>query len=478
MIIAMCHQNPESLLLPETSDVFTPAKFPTVTDVNREMLSKSLDRLLRRGGYYIPVMGTTKLGKTTLVSGALKKLDYSIFLRGQSLTEGSESLWPRLAAELEIPVSKEKGTVSGDKSTWGFFGKFSAALATLAKAEVGAQFGGEHMSQNSTSSSVLLDAESEVIKALGLLTKSRMKVAIAIDDFHFITDVEKRRSIVRALRPIAGAGVSVILITLPNRGTDPAFQGTNIGGRQESITVGTWDEADLKEIATLGFRALNVKASNGVIDRLVSESFGSPHIMQQLCLNLCEDINDVYEAAPPHSHVTLHQPTTWDAFFKSVKDEDAASWLTTLGLGPKKKRDKRTKYEVQGLRVDGYQLLLLAIKDLGVPTSIPFDDVKTKISEMLIFDATQVNKMNLEAKANNMHVLAHKEMDSKLTSFKALEAQVEEDEDSYTEEEIDLAGDIPQPVFEFSKSTPIPMLNVLDPLLAYTLKWHEDSFLG
>ncbi|MDQ0676568.1 hypothetical protein QFZ36_004194 [Pseudarthrobacter siccitolerans] len=462
----------------QTSDVFTPAKLPTITDVDREDLSKALDRLLRRGGFYIPVMGTTKLGKTTLVNSALKKMGYSIFLRGQSLSEGSETLWLKLAAELEIPASKDTGTVSGDKSTWGFFGKFAATLALVGKAEAGAQVGGEHSLQQSTSKTVPLDAESEVIKALELLAKGGLKVAIAIDDFHFITDVEKRRSIIRALRPVTGAGVSVVLITLPNRATDPAFQGTNIGGRQKSITVGTWDQTDLEKIATLGFAALNVVAKKSTIARLASESFGSPQIMQQLCLDLCEDVNDVLEKVEGDTPLTLQEPSNWNEFFKSIKDHDSADWLTTLGLGPKKKRDKRSKYEVGGRRADGYQLILLALRDLGVPTSVPFADIKAQIGKMLQFDAKQLNVMALEAKANNMHVLAHKVMDEKLGNFKALEAKAEDDDYFFDEEEVELAGDIPQPVFEFTKSATTPLLNVLDPWLAYTLKWHEDSFLG
>jgi hypothetical protein len=471
-------QNPVVTAPVQTSDVFTPAKLPTVTDVDRRELSSSLERLLRRGGFYIPVMGTTKLGKTTLVKSALKKMGYSIFLRGQSLSEGSDSLWIKLAAELEIPASKETGTVSGDKSTWGFFGKFAATLALVGKAEAGAQFGGEHSLQNSITKSVPLDAESEVIKALELLAEGGLKVAIAIDDFHFITDVEKRRSIIRALRPVTGAGVSVVLITLPNRATDPAYKDTNIGGRHKTVDVGTWEESDLGKIATLGFEALNVVATPAVISRLISESFGSPQIMQQLCLDLCEDVNKVLFRAEGDVPTELRAPDDWTEFFKWIKDDDSADWLTTLGLGPKKKRDKRSKYEVRGLRVDGYQLILLALRDLGVPTSVPFADIKAQIGRMLNFDSKQLNIMALEAKANNMHVLAHKVMDEKLGNFKARKARDEDEDYLFSDEEIDLAGDIPQPVFEFTKSATTPQLNVLDPWLAYTLKWHEDSFLG
>ena len=461
----------------QTSDVFTPAKLPTITDVDREELSKALDRILRRGGFYIPVMGTTKLGKTTLVNSALKKIGYSIFLRGQSLAEGSDALWQKLAAELEIPVSKEKGTVAGDKSTWGFFTKFGTTLG-LVKAEGGGQFGGEHSRQRSTTTSVTLDAESEVVKAFELLKAGGLNVAIAIDDFHFITDVEKRRSIIRALRPVTGAGVSVVLITLPNRATDPAFSDTNAGGRRAPIVVDTWDKRDLEKIATKGFEALNVVAQEHTIERLVSESFGSPQIMQQLCLDLCEDVNDVLETVPGNAPLELRDPADWGQFFKNVKDHDSAEWLMKLGLGPKKKREKRTKYEFDGRKVDGYQLILLALRELGVPTSVAWSEVKQHLGKMLNFDANQIRYMALDGKVSNMHDLAHKVMDESLGSLRLLEESAEDHEDLFTIHELELAGDIPQPVFEYTKNAPNPQVNVLDPLLAYTLKWHEDSFLG
>lgn len=462
----------------QTSDVFTPAKLPTVTDVTRENLSKEIDRELRRGGYFISVLGTTKLGKTTLVKGALKKMNYSIFLRGQSLAGGSDVIWQKLAAELGIPASKETGTVSGDKSTWGFFGKFSATLALIGKAEAGSQIGGEHSKENSSTSSVPLDAESEVIKAFELLIEGGLKVAIAIDDFHFITDVDKRQALIRALRPVASAGVSVVLITLPNRATDPAFSGTNIGGRHKPVVVNTWSNEDLKKIALQGFQALNVTASGSTIDRLVAESFGSPQIMQQLCLDLCEDVNDILERVPGNEPQLLNDPAWWQDFFTAVKDHDSAEWLTTLGLGPKKKRDKRTKYQYGNLTVDGYQLILLAIRDLKVPVSVPFQTIKTQIGTTLNFEAKQLNVMALEAKANNMHVLAHKVMDEKLKDFKAAEAVQTEEDDVFGEEDLEIAGDIPQPVFEFTRTAVTPHVNILDPLLAYTLKWHPDSFLN
>lgn len=460
----------------ETSDVFTPAKLPTVTDVTRDEVSLQLDRWLRRGGFFVSVLGTTKLGKTTLVKSSLKQIDYSIFLSGTSLVEGPKTLWHRLASELGIPSSKETGTVSGDRSTWGFYSKFSAFFAGLG-GEVGANVGGEHTEDKLNSSSVPLDAEGEVIRAFKKLIGAKKKIAIALDDFHFVTDVGTRRVLIQALRSLSLEGVTIVLITLPGRSSDPAFEGTQTGGRHKKVIVPEWSRGDLKKIATQGFDALNVTADEATVERLAAESFGSPQIMQQLCLDLCEDVNNILHEVDAPEPSTLLPPPDWDAFFKGVEDTDSASVLSGLVLGPKKKRAARKKHSVQGQELDGYQLFLLALRELDAPMSVPFQAVKAQVATILGLDATQINQLALEQKVRNMHVLAHKAMNDHLGSLQASD-DLDVELEAFSDEELNLAGDIPQPVFEYTSSATTPMVNILDPLLAYTLRWHEESFLG
>lgn len=462
----------------ETSEVFTPAKLPTFTDVTRSEVSASLNKLLRRGGFFISVSGTTKLGKTTLVRGALKKLDYSIYMNGSALADGPYTLWHRLASELGIPSVKERGTVSGDKSTWKFYAKFSAMFPGFGGAEAGSEAGGEHSLENQNSSSVPLDAEGEVTKAFKELVLARKKIAIVIDDFHFVTDVNTRRELIQGLRGLAIEGVSIVMITLPGRSSDAAFAGTQTGGRHKPVEVPVWSSDDLMKIAYKGFSTLNLSADEALVKRLAKESFGSPQIMQQLCLDLCEDVNGVYEEVAGNESFKLSEPQDWTVFFKGMEDSDSASVVSGLVLGPKKRRHARKKHSVGDREMDGYQLFLWALRELDVPMSIPFQVVKSQVATMLGLDATQINQLALEQKVRNMHLLAHKAMNDHVEGLRTNDDDVNVEDASFSADELALASDIPQPVFEYTNSASTPMVSILDPLLAYTLKWHEESFLG
>lgn len=104
-----------------TSDIFTPAKLPTVTDVDRTSVSRELSTWVRRGGYFVSLLGNTKLGKTTLVKGFLASQpegSWTTYIPGQRLGEGSADLWTKLAKDLGIPTSRDTGMANSDKATW------------------------------------------------------------------------------------------------------------------------------------------------------------------------------------------------------------------------------------------------------------------------------------------------------------------------------------------------------------------------
>ncbi len=468
----------------KTAEVFTPSKTPTHTSVTRKELWAKVEGLAEQGGAFISVMGTTKLGKSTLVKSVMQTAAFHAYIPGQTVTEGAGALWSRLASDLGIPASTTSGTVSGDKSKWGFFGRFGISVPGFTGGG-GSSVGGEHSIDTSKGATYEMDAPSAVTEALTLLAqdareKNSQPPIIVIDDFHFVMKPEKRRELILALRPMTDADVTVILATLPGREDDAGFDNTNVSGRHYPVDVPLWDGNELREIATTGFKTLNLAAATHVVNQLIEQSYGSPQIMQQLCLNLCRITNHVKD---DNSGVSmLDEPEDWSAFYRLVKDPQSTSWLRKLGVGLTARRPRTSKAELpDGRTLDGYQLILWALHEMGAPSEASFVAVRAKIDELASVKKLGVNRFGLEQKARSMNVVASREMSVALSAMPADEDDDAADEESdtplFTEDEIRLAALIPQPVFEVVGDKASNMqLRILDPLLAYTLNWHPEVF--
>ena len=455
-----------------------------MTSVKREVLWNTLDLYAEQGGAFISVLGTTKLGKSTLVKSFMPLSNFAAYIPGQNLAGGAKDLWSRLVADLGIPSSSTNGKVIGDKARWGFLSRFNVSIGLL-RGEAGGQLGGEHHSDFSEGYAFDMDAPSAVVEAMELIAQQARAdgsypPVLIIDDFHFIVDAEKRREIVLALRPLTDCGVTVVLATLPGREADEGFSGTNVGGRHYVVYVPRWDKSELREIAVSGFSALNVSAEDDLIANLVERSHGSPQIMQQLCLNLCRLDNGVRDDT---SNVgQLQPPEDWDEFFRRVKDPHSVSWLRKLGVGLTARKPRKAKVALpDGQVLDGYQLILWALHELGAPDEVRFIDVRARIASLE--SVSDVSRFALEQKAQNMNALASRDMSDALAGLPPGGAPEEDesvlDSGLFSEEELRVAAHVPQPVFEVEGDGSANLrIRILDPLLAYTLKWHPESFIG
>ncbi|NAZ84638.1 hypothetical protein GTR00_00610 [Kineococcus sp. T90] len=432
--------------------------------------------MMEQGGVFISVLGTTKLGKSTLIRDALTTAAVTPYIPGQQLDkEGESALWARLAAALEIPASQQKGKVTGNKARWGVLARLGIGFSGTG-ASVTSSIGGEEHTDNSTSVTYDIDTPTAVTEALNLASQKAREdgenpPVIAIDDFHFVTDPGKRREIILALRPLADADVTVLLATLPGRETDAGFTDTNIGGRHQPLTVPTWNIEELTKIATIGFGKLKVTAPPDVTRRLARESHGSPQIMQQLCLNLCRDVNGVEDDASGVE--VLKGPDDWNSFFRTIEDTHSLKWLQLLRGGLRARRERNFYEDDNGVRYDGYQLILFALHKLGSPDEIKFTQLKSKVAEIVKMRSSALGKYALEQKVRNMDILASRDMTNALERLADSEADTEDS--LFTDEEIGLANLVPQPVLEAVDSGNDMTIRILDPLLAYALKWHPEA---
>ena len=68
-------------------------------------------------------------------------------------------------------------------------------------------------------------------------------------------------------------------------------------GRVEQLRVTPWAPDELEDIAQKGFAALNINTPPSISSRMASESYGSPHLMQNFCLRICK-ANNITESLP------------------------------------------------------------------------------------------------------------------------------------------------------------------------------------
>lgn len=461
----------------KATDVFTPnTSSPKLSKVYRESLKSTLNDEVSKGGAFVFVQGVTKLGKTTLVRDAVivpdedgdTGVDLCFWFESQNLRGGADVLWKALAAQLRHPIEKALASKESNTSKWGWLASLGFIRGSI---------GNDHAFSYEKSEVQAVDLPHAIPEALKVLRDAGQSIAIVLDDFHFIEDEAVRTEILQALKPVADKKVTVIVVTLPYRDNFYVVTTSNIGGRSAVLDVPVWSRDELAEIADTGFRELTVFASEPDIFRLADNSFGSPQIMQGLCLELCW-LNSIRKKQD--SITQLKIPSLEEELFKKIEDENAKNWLERIGRGAKTRGKKRKFYDitVQGssMKLDGYTLVLQALKNLGPQPRTTLVSLKSEIALLRGVQLSVINKMNLGQVLDAMSLLALKDMQAKLKEVDdfnspddiSVEGMLKE-EDIFEDSD---AKSVPQPVFEWKKNEATAPINILDPLLLYTIRWH------
>lgn len=438
--------------------MFTPGKNTTVTYVERtsDGAAEELRDHIRRGGWMVSLVGPTKMGKTVL---AHREAPNGFFIPGSSIQD-VDDFWARFASFLGIPTEESRTRVTGDRSRWGFFGNL---------AFFGSDVGGEHHIDRGTSSTSTINADQAAEEAVKAIVAADGQVTIVIDDFHFIP-AATRTELLRSLKPIVWNGATVVLVTLPHR--HPETEATQLDGRTATVRVKEWDEADLEQIASLGLPKLNLTDPAQLGATLASASYGSPQIMQHLCLELVEKVNGVL--ATKDRPTAIVGPSDWQTFHQRVRDGGATRWVERFIGGPPVRGQKRKTHTLtDGRTFDGYQVIIAALKELGPPLSLSTTDLTAKIDEML--EGAKATEVSVGQKLAQMSEIAAKPLRAKL---KEAETEDVTPAELFDPAVIDPSAGDPQPVFEYTPDAVKNTIHILEPYVAYTIRWHVDSLLS
>lgn len=359
-----------------TGEVFVPGGLPDVTYVARETLKAEavVNDFLDEKFRMLSLSGPTKCGKTVLVR---RMVPEAVVISGGDI-ENVNDFWGAVVDKLGgyTDVSKEIAREESESESRDVSGEVGVPFAKVGGG------GGRSTSYGETQTKTLGKARPLHLVAQDAL-RSHLDVVLFIDDFHYIPQ-PVQLSIVRGLKALIFDGLRVIVASVPHRAYDAVRVENEMTGRVEHFTLPIWSEPELQMIANSGFDVLRVSTAPSVTNRMADESFGSPHLMQDFCLNLCK-ANEVRETLSVQR--TLNMPN-WAPFFAARATNASKSAFDMLAKGPPR-TDRIPRLLANGETTDIYGAVLAAIADTGPATTLPYDRLRGSLRNVLANEPPQ-----------------------------------------------------------------------------------------
>jgi hypothetical protein len=363
------------------TEVFTPNDVPTLTYVER--VEHHFETRLREA-FSVPKMiisisGPSKTGKTVLVNKVVES-ENLIPVSGASI-KTADDLWRKVLTWMEGPISSVERQERVGKIEVGAKGggKIGIPLVAEGKAEAEAKVGRE--TKQGTERTFTHEGLPQVIKDI-----AGSSYTVFIDDFHYIPR-DAQVDIGRQIKEAAEAGVRICTASVPHRADDVVRSNTELRGRVTSVDIGRWSEKELEQIGYKGFQALNMDVAPRVMNKLTAEAFGSPQLMQAICLNVCFE-NKVYETLPEQRRIEIDFVTLENIFERTSTISDFSTMLTRLHAGPKLRGHERKEYKFKNGRAgDVYQCVLLALRTDPPLLMLSYEEILRRIRDVCIEDS-------------------------------------------------------------------------------------------
>lgn len=162
---------------------------------------------------------------------------------------------------------------------------------------------------------------------------------------------------------------------MPHRRDDVVRGNAELRGRVQGIDFAFWSEAETRRIAEQGFAALGRNLPSFVFDRMAKEAFGSPQLMQQICLQACMRLG-IDEQVEPPVDVPVTEGDLVKIFEQASTTTDFSSLLEGLHEGPKQRGSTRNQFQFKdGTTGDVYRCILLALRQSPPRLSFPYAEI-------------------------------------------------------------------------------------------------------
>lgn len=351
-------------------EVFIPGGQPESTYVTRDNNDSELTIKKWSAGprtQLLSVHGPTKTGKTVLLH---RYFPDAAWLSG-GIIESAKEFWEILADKFEIFADRTLQVDDG-RSNSVKVGARAGATGTGVSSE---------LTEGGSGSRQVSLGRSRPLKAAVREYLEREKPVIILDDFHYMRP-EEQVNIVRGMKDMIYKGVGFIVLAVPHRAYDVMRVEREMTGRLVQAPVGHWDNEDLRKIATQGFNALNLGGPIEYIsERLALESFSSPYLMQQFCLDLCQS-QDIYSSKANGETIVINTPE-WDKLFRQAAQSSSKLAFDELKKGPRQRSDRKMRMLKNNISTDIYGVVLAAIEHTGPQTQLVYEDLRAAIRDIL-----------------------------------------------------------------------------------------------
>jgi hypothetical protein len=359
-------------------EVFTPNDTPTVTYVNRSehKLEETLQQYYTTPNLIVSISGPSKSGKTVLIRKVIPE-DCLIPIAGAGITS-AENLWERALHWMGKPEQTTVSSSSGNTLSVGAEAGGKGKIPFVAEGSAKITGSGAHTSQSQIAETHRSGGLTQVIREIG-----RSDFAILIDDFHYIKQ-ELRDEIGKQIKAAAENGVKIITASVPHRAEDVVRSNPELRGRVAAVNLTYWQPDELIQIARKGFTALNAELAPATERLFATEAFGSPQLMQSICLNLCYLLS-LKETLPNQSRLDVSEDQLLETLLRTSSYTDFSKMVTALHIGPRTRGTERKIHTFSdGTSGDVYRAILLAIKKDPAALSFSYDEIQTRVRDVCL----------------------------------------------------------------------------------------------
>ncbi len=381
----------------QIEQIFTPNDIPTVTYVDRaeHKLEQKLRDFARIPNLVVSLSGPSKSGKTVLVKKVVAE-DCLIPVLGAAITSGA-NLWERVLHWMGSPSEIKERSESGTAVTGGAEAGGKAGIPLVAHGSAKASVSGTQSWKSETTKTFQSGGIDQVIQEIG-----KSEFAVFIDDFHYIKP-EIRDEIGKQIKIAAENGVKIFTASVPHRSDDVVRSNPELRGRVAAFDLSYWSLRELVEIARRGFDVLNGELPPAVERRFAEEAFGSPQLMQSICLNLCYCL-PIREKQKAQSRIEVSDPQIRTTLRQTSYFSDFSKMVSALHTGARTRGTERKLHRFEdGSRGDVYRAILLALQKSQASLSFPYEMILQKV-KMICSDDTPVGS-SITSALEQMHAI-------------------------------------------------------------------------